>query len=1059
MTNSKLFLLCSLLLLYFWGTQWADAACVGGGVFWSTSLGQCVPCIGATFCAGDCTNSCNACPTNSAPNIEKTNCVSGSCVLCPIGYYCGGGTMVIGCPAGTYGDDVGFSVPSQCLDCAAGKYGATAGISACVQCSPGTFTAVSRSVGCALCGTGTYQPNYGSNACLDCRKGTYSGVQGVVSGTDCQMCAPGFYGPYTGMSLLSIACLPCSQGTYGAGSGLIDIQNCTACVAGTYSAVYGAVSVLTCTNCSKGQYQPLAGMAVCVGCPKDTYQNVTGATTAWACAYCLDHSMTLDFNATDISQCLCKPGYSGTNGGICKACGGGQYASVPGQLTCTLCPPNTYDTTTGLSPRENMNTVCTSVPNNSISSAGSVDFTCVGGYVKDPMLFSCPQCGPNTYSQTGGPCQSCVYGTTDTNVVATTIADCKCNAGYFKASSTSVCTICPKGFYCIGGRQDNQPVQCAVGRDTSGTGFSAASSCVCQPGYFNALMDNSQCAVCSAASYCPLNSLSQISCPLNTNSPLGSDRLLLCSCKPGYKPVSPAAQGSNGTNCTICPTFEYCMSGTESMCRNNSMAAVAGQSSESGCLCNAGFYSQTTTSICIQCPQNSYCTGGLNLTSCPLNAVTFGATERTNLSDCGCDGGYYGSMTIGCTGCPPDSYCSNNNMAGCTPFSNSPALSTVVQACTCNKGYYGTFQSCAICGKGTYTNVSNSSQCIGCVPGTYSEAIAAVSQATCQFCAQGTWSGTVGYSTPACISCVGGQYSETLGASSIAACLSCSEGSWSVTVGANTPNTCTLCDKGSYSNTQGALMCTLCGAGLYGTGTGRVDSTSGCIQCPPGSYSGTMGLQALTACQLCASGTYSPTFGATSVAVCGNCAKGTYSTSEGLNASSGCVQCAPGTYGVIEGSKTLLESCTQCDYGTYSTGWQANITCQLCPSGTYNPIMGAFHNSSCIACGMGTYSADVGMTKASVCVACGTGAYGLVLGGNSFDSSCVQCEAGSFSWATVATSASNCTSCPPGTFSKTGGAASEASCLPCSAGSFSWIRATRCDFCSPGTLFKNATTA
>ena len=592
-------------------------------MYWSSSQSKCIACTGGTYCAGYCVDACNPCPPNTAPDANKTTCVSGTCVLCPIGFFCGGGPSQEGCPAGTYGDKVGSSIIEDCKSCATGTYSGVASMTACVNCSAGSFAASVKQTACVLCYMGSYQSKQAADTCDLCGKGTYSNEAGLVSG--CQLCAAGKYGPNVGMYDEAIACRLCGQGTFGAGMGLTDVLNCTACGIGTYSPAYGAASAGACLNCSQGYYGPNIGSAGCVACLKGTYQDKLGATSAETCASCPSFSDTVGDGATGIQDCACLPGYEGERGSIsgCSACAAGSYAELAGQRKCTLCDPNTYDNGDGYLARDSAIN-CQGVPENSFSAAGATMFTCNGGYANF-VNVQCNKCEQGSYSAQGGSCIPCWFGTTSAGVIATSIADCTCNPGYFKNGSMAACQACPLGFVCIGGLV--QPTACALGKNTLVGGAKDASSCICQPGWFGAA-GGDPCAVCTAGSYCPVGSVTAVACPLNTDSPSASSSIMQCACKAGYKPAGQGQQqGTTGTNCTICDVSSFCLSGNESKCRNNSVAQLTGQWSEAGCACNPGFWSDSNISTCNVCPSNYYCPGGQIKRNCPASAGTNGAEK------------------------------------------------------------------------------------------------------------------------------------------------------------------------------------------------------------------------------------------------------------------------------------------------------------------------------------------------------------------------------------------------------------------------------------------------
>ena len=710
-------------MLAFWLFFMVLAQCAaldcGPATFLNTVTAKCVACPVATFCVGNCIDSCNTCPPNTFPNVERTNCVSGTCVVCPIGSYCGGGLSIVACPAGTYASTAGLLGLLDCTPCAAGTYNSGVGMTTCLQCAGGSFAAVAQMTICTLCSAGTYQTAASSLSCQGCEHGTYSVVVGLA--LPCVPCQAGSYG-----GPASAECLPCPGGTFASGIGTLE-NNCTLCAAGTFSTAQGATAA--CKACDKGFYQPVAGSLLCFECPPDTFLDRTGARLASDCVYCAAHRKTVGSNATSIEQCLCIKGYAGL---VCDACPSGTYADEMGQSKCTVCPAGTYDPTTSVVHSSPI--LCKEVPANAMSLAGATDFTCLAGYHRDSLVLECPQCPTKYFSQQGdAACTRCTLGTT--TGVATSQANCSCDPGSFK--NNTVCQLCPANFYCNGAFF--APIACALGK-SGPQGASVPSQCVCQAGWWGA-DGTAPCNACSEGFYCPAKSLFPRPCLDHMDSLPSSTQITDCVCIAGFKSV-------NGV-CTMCSVDEFCLSGNISVCRNHSVAAVGGATSQADCSCSPGFWSVDSTAICQVCPEAYYCQGGLRILPCPNNADTNGATQRTSLLECFCKPGYYGTST--CNACPPGSYCSNSKRIDCALSASSAALSSTVQACVCDPGFAGTFIGCVPCSGGVYTTASNSSQCTACAAGSFSAVAKATTASVCAACVAGSYA--LGGGATVCVLC------------------------------------------------------------------------------------------------------------------------------------------------------------------------------------------------------------------------------------------------------------------------------------------------------------------
>ena len=156
-----------------------------------------------------------------------------------------------------------------------------------------------------------------------------------------------------------------------------------------------------------------------------------------------------------------------------------------------------------------------------------------------------------------------------------------------------------------------------------------------------------------------------------------------------------------------------------------------------------------------------------------------------------------------------------------------------------------------------------------------------------------------------------------------------------------------LCQAGTYSSASSSSACSLCGAGMYGTG---------------------LGFSSLASCSLCGPGTYQTGLGFSSLASCSLCGTGTYQTGSGLSSSSDCSPCGTGTYGTGSGFPVSAQ-CSLCGVGTYQTGlgFSSTDSCSLCWAGTYQNSTGQGPMSSCKTCDGGFYDVALG---ASACLTC-----------------------------------------------------------------------------------------
>ena len=77
----------------------------------------------------------------------------------------------------------------------------------------------------------------------------------------------------------------------------------------------------------------------CQECPADTYADVHNTSTCVPCPEHASHALT---KRTNVSACLCDPGYSGPDGGPCVACAAGTFKAEHGADLCESCGVNEY---------------------------------------------------------------------------------------------------------------------------------------------------------------------------------------------------------------------------------------------------------------------------------------------------------------------------------------------------------------------------------------------------------------------------------------------------------------------------------------------------------------------------------------------------------------------------------------------------------------------------------------------------------------------------------------------------------------------------------------------
>jgi len=659
------------------------------------SAGQYSPALGAVSVL-TCTN-CTAGTYSSTVGAT----VAGTCLLCQAGSFstaiqaassltctnCSAGqysttsgapnsSFCLNCMAGTFSSSLGAAISGTCQQCQSGAYSSViAAVSSltCSNCTAGQYSSASGAISignCTNCTAGQYSSTVGASfagTCQQCQSGAYSSVIAAVSSLTCSNCTAGQYSTTLGAVNASF-CLNCTTGTYSSNVGAVTSGTCLLCQSGAYSSITAASSNQTCLSCPPGSFSPTPGASTsltCTNCSAGTYSTSSGATgsdtcsacpignysvsvRSTSCASCPPNSTTNQNSSTQLGQCLCNAGFSGDTrtgqANPCSLCVLNSYCPGGGYNLTYVCPNSTYSWP-GSSALGN----CSCPGNASIGASNNC--TCNPGYQRFtsasyPGSWTCLGCPQNTYCRLGA-LSSCPGNSTSPEL-SQNISNCLCNAGFAFYNASSSCILCTKGFYAVQGSL--VCLACPSYSNTTGTGATAVTSCVCYEGYFGT--PGGGCTLCPINTYCVGNLSTP--CPNGLLAPPAANNISQCGC-----PTNAAIMPALGLNCT----------------------------------CASGFYQFYNSSQllggwqCNPCPPNSYCYLQAKK-DCPAFATSPAYSHL--LSNCTCNNGYYwnnsGAQPV-CMPCPPNSYCSSNNIAQCPANTNSPANSVLQADCVCNAGF------------------------------------------------------------------------------------------------------------------------------------------------------------------------------------------------------------------------------------------------------------------------------------------------------------------------------------------------------------------------------------
>lgn len=289
-----------------------------------------------------------------------------------------------------------------------------------------------------------------------------------------------------------------------------------------------------------------------------------------------------------------------------------------------------------------------------------------------------------------------------------------------------------------------------------------------------------------------------------------------------------------------------------------------------------------------------------------------------------CPAGYYCiEGTDAPTPCPEGTYSpteglhSENECLNCTGgyFCNQTGLTSVTGKC--NSGYYCTerahLPTQELCPMGSYCPIG-SVYPTSCLNGTFSNATGLQSQVQCTDCTEGYYCNGVGLVTPSGL-CKRGYYCPT--GSEVETQIICPIGRH-CPEGSAKPK---ACSPGSYTDYQGAFVCTQCPEGYYCIPELVIVGNLGSVKqdCPEGFY--------------CPNGTHynwQP------------CPRGTFSNSPRLRNAQECSPCDPGYYC---GGTNLTQPTAKCSPGYYCVSGIDRPNPRMlndshCPEGTAHPMIG-----------------------------------------------------------------------------------------------------------------------
>lgn len=493
------------------------------------------------------------------------------------------------------------------------------------------------------------------------------------------------------------------------------------------------------------------------------------------------------------------------------------------------------------------------------------------------------------------------------------------------------------------------------------------SDCVpCPAGTFQSsrgALTPSACKPCSAGTFSSSGSASCEPCSSGTNSSIGSSEC--ASCPAGSVPTSTG-------DCTPCTDGYAAANSAECTPCRDGFSAPPGSTARSACRRTA-----------LVCGLHRFDAGGV-CRDCPIG--TFSDVNNASRSCTPCPSGTAGHMAPGmdfvtlvpvCTPCESgfEAVSTGNTICrrigGTCPDGFEETTTGDCIRCPVDTSLLPRQQQCAVCSAG-----------FGARPGPTS-----VCQPCREIIQQEVYTSACFQEFPNAVPAVSGQ---------------CPPGSFVERPG----NVCSMCPKGTFSDSANARECTPCAEGSVQPEMGGTE----CVMCAGGTVpndSNSMCVEPTTGCannQELRQATASDT----PVCVSEDCPSGevcTFCVNEG---DEGCRNCAPKQVPVQSGL-----SCERCPMAEMRDGVICgcrgkfserigiqNGTCSRCPSGSYGTDRGSDGQNTCVQCPAGTFRNPERRTTcrgAPVCTA---------------EFACQKCPPGMIS----EEGATECTMCPSGTF-------------------------------------------
>ena len=456
------------------------------------------------------------------------------------------------------------------------------------------------------------------------------------------------------------------------------------------------------------------------------------------------------------------------------------------------------------------------------------------------------------------------------------------------------CKICPAGYH-MQFKGKDMCYKCSYGQYQNEEGKTYCKQCL--RGGFQSEIGKTGCKPCQEGKY--QDERGKPSCT---------------SCSSGK---FQSVQGQ--TRCQKCPPGQHQSQGGQTSCKSCGAGFHQDQDGQSGCKsCDVGKYqNQVKQPRCKDCAPGQY-------------------EDEVEQSICkGCSPGRYqdSESQTSCKVCSAGRYQDLYGQPTCPVCSGYKKYQAEEEKTQCQECAIG--QVAKIC---IAEEPCGNTECIPqCEQGSYTHAVAANGERSCNFCPDGRYMDEIG-------ECEKEDFSTTTEYLTETGCIEREK----LPVDGNF-KPCKICPRGWYSYDDNFQSCKSCDAGSYNDEEGIKDKNE-CKGCPEGRYSIAISLEYADQCTECPKGTYldsgpeEPT-DHDELSDCKICSKGKYSDAKGRTKTNQCKECPAGRYNKKNGNTATdhdgISDCKLCDAGHYTTETgafsvnQHNKTCYPCPEGRF----------------------------------------------------------------------------------------------------------------------------